>query len=73
MSVHLALRVEVSTAFLTFLNNYNNTLTKDGCGGPIISYIKRRCSDSDSPGNNGVPVKSSDKMHPKLHMSIEVS
>lgn len=41
------------------------------CGGiPSSSIVHANWSPSSSPGRRGYPVNSSDKMHPKLHMSI---
>ena len=39
---------------------------------PSISIIRLRRSNSEAPGNNGSPKKSSATMQPKDHMSIAV-
>lgn len=41
-------------------------------GYPSISIIRLRRSNSEEPGNNGSPKKSSATMQPKDHISIAV-
>jgi len=52
-----------------FLDRLERSRSRWG-GIPISSIIHASWSPSSSPGRRGYPVRSSHRMHPKLHMSM---